>query len=66
MKQEICIAAFYKFVPFPDYRTWREPLLLICRAAGIRGTILLAEERHQRHHRRRTRRYRPRAQLPAE
>ena len=44
MKQEICIAAFYKFAPFPDYRTWREPLLLICRAAGIRGTILLAEE----------------------
>ncbi|MYD10015.1 MAG: rhodanese-related sulfurtransferase [Chloroflexi bacterium] len=44
MTQEICIAAFYKFAHFPDYRAWREPLLLICRAAGVRGTILLAEE----------------------
>lgn len=44
MKQEIRIAAFYKFVQFPDFRAWREPLLLICRAAGVRGTILLAEE----------------------
>ena len=44
MKQKIRIAAFYRFVPLPDYRDWREPLLLICRAARVRGTILLAEE----------------------
>ena len=44
MNDRICIATFYKFVRLPDYRAWREPLLLICRAAGVRGTILLAEE----------------------
>lgn len=44
MNRKICIATFYKFVRLPDYRAWREPLLLICRAADIRGTILLAEE----------------------
>lgn len=44
MNQKICIATFYKFLRLPDYRAWREPLLLICRASGVRGTILLAEE----------------------
>ncbi len=44
MNQEICIAAFYKFVRLPDYRALREPLLLICGGSGVRGTILLAEE----------------------
>ena len=44
MDQKIRIAAFYKFARLPDYRAWREPLLLVCRAAGVRGTILLAEE----------------------
>ena len=44
MEPTICIATFYKFVRFPDYQAWREPLLLMCRAAKVRGTILLAEE----------------------
>lgn len=44
MDDKICIATFYKFIRWPDYRAWREPLLLICRAADVRGTILLAKE----------------------
>ncbi len=44
MKKLILIAAFYKFVPLPDYRDLRQPLLEVCRAAGVRGTILLADE----------------------
>lgn len=44
MSQKIRIAAFYKFVRLPDYRALRDPLLLVCRAADVRGTILLAEE----------------------
>ncbi len=44
MNDRIRIATFYKFVRLPDYRAWREPLLLLGRAAGLRGTILLAEE----------------------
>ncbi len=44
MNQKICIATFYKFLRLPDFRAWREPLLLICRAVEVRGTILLAEE----------------------
>ncbi len=44
MQETILIAAFYKFIPLPDYRELRDPLLARCRAAGLRGTILLAEE----------------------
>lgn len=44
MDHNICIATFYKFARLPDFCAFREPLLLICRAAGVRGTILLAEE----------------------
>ncbi len=44
MPQPIVIAAFYKFVPLPDFREMRAPLLAQCRDAGIFGTILLAEE----------------------
>ena len=44
MQKPILIAAFYKFVPLPDYRDLRPPLLHLCRAAGVRGTILLAHE----------------------
>ena len=44
MSQPFRIATFYKFLRLPDYQALREPLLLICRAAGLRGTILLAEE----------------------
>lgn len=38
------IATFYKFVHLPDCRALRMPLLDCCRAAGVLGTILLAEE----------------------
>ena len=44
MHKQILIAAFYKFVPLPDYRDMRQPILDACRAARVRGTILLAEE----------------------
>ena len=44
MDQSIYIATFYKFVRLPDYRSLQQPLLLVCRTAGVRGTILLAEE----------------------
>lgn len=38
------VAALYKFVALPDYRSLREPLLDFCRSRGIRGTLLLAQE----------------------
>ncbi len=38
------VAALYKFVSLPDYRELREPLLDVCREAGLRGTLLLAAE----------------------
>ena len=38
------VAAMYKFVELPDYEALREPLLDVCREAGIKGTLLLAEE----------------------
>lgn len=38
------VAALYRFVPLPDYRELREPLLERCLSAGLRGTLLLAEE----------------------
>ncbi len=40
------VAAFYRFVAFApeELPAWRERLLLLGRAAGLRGTILLAEE----------------------
>ena len=44
MQMPILIAAFYKFVPLPDYRALRSPLLDLCRSAPVRGTILLAAE----------------------
>ena len=44
MNQSKRIASFYKFVPLPDFRQLREPLLECCRAVGVRGTILLADE----------------------
>lgn len=34
----------YRFVPLPDARALREPLLARSRALGLKGTILLAEE----------------------
>ena len=38
------VAAFYRFVPLPDYRDMREPLQQRCEDLGLLGTILLAEE----------------------
>lgn len=37
-------AALYKFVSLPDFRELREPLLAVCEANEIAGTLLLAEE----------------------
>ena len=44
MKKTIVVASFYKFIDLPDYAALQKPLLDVCRAAGLRGTILLAEE----------------------
>jgi UPF0176 protein len=38
------VAALYQFAPFADPAALREPLLGCCRAAEVRGTLLLAEE----------------------
>src|SRR5210317_1377747 len=38
------VAAFYRFVSMPDYRTLRESLQRRCEALGLLGSILLAEE----------------------
>ncbi len=40
----ITIIAFYKFVPLPDFRELKEPLLKFLTDNEIRGTILLAPE----------------------
>ncbi len=37
-------AAFYKFVPLPDYADRRAPLLALCKQHHIKGIILLAAE----------------------
>jgi UPF0176 protein len=37
-------AALYKFVSLPDFKELREPLLAVCEANEIAGTLLLAEE----------------------
>lgn len=38
------VAALYKFVALPDFHELREPLLDTCTDAGVKGTLLLAEE----------------------
>jgi len=38
------VAAFYQFVPLPDFEALREPLRNMCVALEIRGIILLAAE----------------------
>ncbi|QQN73302.1 rhodanese-related sulfurtransferase [Croceicoccus sp. YJ47] len=38
------VAALYRFARFEDCETLRAPLLDLCRAEGIRGTLLLAPE----------------------
>jgi UPF0176 protein len=38
------VAAFYQFVPLPDFRELREPLRAMCARLGLRGSVLLARE----------------------
>jgi UPF0176 protein len=40
----IQIAALYRFAPFPDPAALRGPLLELCAAQGVKGTLLLATE----------------------
>ena len=40
----LLVAALYRFVDFPDFEAWREPLLEVCRAQAVKGTLLLAKE----------------------
>src|SRR5690349_4908452 len=41
---QIVVAALYKFVDLPDYRSWQAPLLACCEQNDIKGTLLLASE----------------------
>lgn len=43
-REMFTVAALYRFTPFPDPAALRGPLLEICRARGVAGTILLAPE----------------------
>src|SRR5690606_8325684 len=38
------VAALYQFAALPDFEALRAPLLDLCEAHGIRGTLLLAPE----------------------
>ncbi len=38
------VAAFYKFAALPDFAARQAPLLDVCNAHGVKGTILLASE----------------------
>ena len=40
----VCVAALYRFAVIPDCAAIRAPLADLCRAEGIRGTLLLARE----------------------
>ena len=40
----VVVAALYRFAKFPDYESFREPLLEIMLAHEVRGTLLLAAE----------------------
>ncbi|HEY9760967.1 MAG TPA: rhodanese-related sulfurtransferase [Trichocoleus sp.] len=40
----LVVATFYKFVKLPDYQELRSPLLNVCEAVGVKGTLLLAPE----------------------
>ena len=40
----VCIAALYQFAPYPDPAALRAPLADLCRAEGVKGTLLLAPE----------------------
>jgi UPF0176 protein len=41
---EYLVAALYKFVRLEDYAALQQPLLEVCKASGVMGTILLARE----------------------
>lgn len=41
---QIIVAALYRFVRFPDYQSFRRPLLQCMQEHGVRGTLLLAPE----------------------
>ncbi|MDJ0641688.1 MAG: rhodanese-related sulfurtransferase [Erythrobacter sp.] len=38
------VAALYRFTPFADPASIREPLLAVCEEVGVKGTLLLANE----------------------
>ena len=40
----VTVAALYKFAQLADPAALREPILALCRALGIKGTVLLARE----------------------
>ncbi|MBL4582306.1 MAG: rhodanese-related sulfurtransferase [Gammaproteobacteria bacterium] len=40
----VVVAALYRFAKFPDYESFREPLLEVMLASQVRGTLLLAAE----------------------
>jgi UPF0176 protein len=44
MNPPIVVAAFYKFLSLPDYKSLRQPTIDFCHQHGIKGTILLATE----------------------
>ncbi|WP_442613166.1 oxygen-dependent tRNA uridine(34) hydroxylase TrhO [Parasphingopyxis sp.] len=43
-QSDIRIAALYRFTPFEDLEALRDALSAACRAAGVKGTLLLAPE----------------------
>ncbi len=42
--QPVCVAALYHFARFDDPAAVRTPLAQLCRAQGVKGTLLLARE----------------------
>ncbi|ALA24806.1 hypothetical protein AVI51_01885 [Piscirickettsia salmonis] len=41
---QVVVAAMYKFARLPDYKDIQPKLLAFCKAQGIKGTLLLAQE----------------------
>jgi UPF0176 protein len=42
--KDLLVAALYKFVALPDFEELRQPLLDVCNANDVKGTLLLAAE----------------------
>lgn len=42
--QKYVVAALYKFADLADYKDWQQPLLDLCNAQSVKGTLLLASE----------------------